>query len=200
MIVGDPGTFAIESVITEAYEYPGLMALGYFVIHIGGRSFGLKELDATMLACSFDEVARRLAKRGSHNPPFPIDSSAGRIANAFIRAVYEPTHEDGEQFFGIVAPEFQKAITSGRLEWAPDGDAAFDDGSYVLHLEDLKNVRLIAYMSTPAYLYDPKSLREIWLPIDDFYAILQSWHDRFEAEWKSAPKIAASRKVFKAHD
>ena len=198
MIVGDPGTFAIESVITEAYEYPGLMALGYFIIHLCGRSFGLKELDATMLACSFDEVARRIRGRGSYNPPFPLDSSAGRIANAFIRAGYEPTHEDSEQFFEIVAPEFRKATR--RLEWAPDGDAAFDDGSYVLHLEDLKNVRLIGYVSTPAYLYDAQSLREIWLPIDDFYAILQNWHDRFETEWKTSPKTRASRRVFKAPD
>lgn len=117
-----------------------------------------------------------------------------------MRAGYEPTHEESEQFFEIVAPEFRKAITSRRLEWAPDGDAAFDDGSYVLHLEDLMNVRLIAYVSTPAYLYDPENLREVWLPIDDFYAVLQSWHDRFEAEWKGTRKIPVSRKVFKAND
>lgn len=198
MIVGDPECFAIESVITEAYEYPGLMGLGYFLIHLCGRSFGLKKVDASMLACSFDEVARRIAERGSHNPPFPIDSNAERIANAFIRAGYEPTHEDGEQFFGIVAPEFRKATR--RLEWAPDGDAAFDDGSSVLHLEDMKNVRLIGYVSTPEYVCDSKSLREIWLPIDGFYAILQSWHDRFDTEWKAARKIPAGRKVFKAHN
>lgn len=198
MIVGNPKTFAIESVITEAYEHPGLMALGYFVIHICGRSFGLKELDASMLACSFDEVARRIANRGSHRPPFPLDSDAGKIANSFIRAGYEPTHDDSEQFFGIVAPRFRKATR--RLEWAPDGDAAFDDGSYVLHLEDTERVRLIAYSSIPDYVYDPETLRDVWLSSDDFYAVLHSWHDRFEAEWKAARKLPASRRVFKAHD
>jgi hypothetical protein len=198
VIIGDPETFAIESVITEAYEEPSLMALGYFIIHICGGSFGLKEIDATMLACSFDEVAKRIAGRGFYNPPFPVDSSAERIANAFIRAGYEPTHKDSERFFDIVEPEFRAATR--RLEWAPDGDAAFDDGSYVLHLEDLTNVRLIGYLSTPAYVCDPQSLREIWLPIDDFYAILQNWHDRFETEWKASPKIPASRKVFEARD
>jgi hypothetical protein len=197
MIVGHPETFAIESGITEAYEYPGLMALGYFIIHICGRSFGLKELDASMLACSFDEVARRIAHRGSHNPPFPIDSDAGKIANAFIRAGYEPTHEDSEQFFGIVTPRFREATR--HLEWAPDGDAAFDDGSHVLHLEDMEKVRLIAYASTPDYVYDPETLRDVWLSGDDYYAILQSGHARFDAEWKAARKIPASRKVFKAH-
>jgi hypothetical protein len=34
MIVGDPRIFAIESVVTEPYDVPSLMALGYFVIHI----------------------------------------------------------------------------------------------------------------------------------------------------------------------
>ena len=200
MIIGDPKIFAIESVITEAYERLSFKALGYFVIHICGRSFGVKEPEATMLACSFDEVGRRIAERGSHNPPFPFDSNAGNIANAFIRAGYEPTHEDSEQFFGILAPQFRNALISKRLEWAPDGDAAFDDGSYVLQLEDLEKVRLIAYAGTPDYVYDPESLREVWLPSDDFYAILQNWRDRFEAEWRASPKLANSRKVFAAHD
>lgn len=199
MIVGDPRAFAMESVISEAYEYPGLMALGYFNIHVSDRRFGVKETHATMLACSFDEAGRRIAGRGSHNPPFPFDSSAGDIANAFIRAGYAPIDED-EEFFGIVAHQFRKAITTQRLEWAPDGDAAFDDGSYVLHLEDSKIVRLIAYVSTPGYVYAPGSLREIWLPSEDFYATLLSWRERFATEWKAAPKVHPERKVFKARE
>jgi hypothetical protein len=70
----------------------------------------------------------------------------------------------------------------------------------VLHLEDLEQVRLIAYVSTPDYVYDPESLREVWLPSYDFYAILQNWRDRFEAEWRASPKVPNSRRVFKAHD
>jgi len=70
----------------------------------------------------------------------------------------------------------------------------------VLHLEDEQKVRLIAYVSTPDYVYDPESLREIWLPSDDFYAILQNWRDRFEAEWRASTKVPNSRRVFKAHD
>src|ERR1700739_2130256 len=101
MVVGDPNVFAVESGITEAYEYLGLMALGYFVIHIAGRSFGVMDPSATMLACSFDEVGRRIAGRGTHNPHFPIDSSAGKIANAFIQSGYSLS-EDSERFFEMV--------------------------------------------------------------------------------------------------
>jgi hypothetical protein len=147
----------------------------------------VKETDATMLACSFDEVGRRISRRGSHSPPFPLDSNAGEIANAFIRAGYA-IHADGEQFFEIPAPEFRQAIISKRLEWAPDGDEAFDDGSFVLQFEDLKKVRLIAYVNTPEYVFDPESLREVWLSADDFYGILRIWRDRFEDEWRAAYK------------
>ena len=188
MIIGSPETSAIESVITEAYEKLSLRALGCFVIHIAGRSYGVKEPDATMLACSFDEVGRRLAARGSHNSTFPIDASAGEIAHACRRAGYAICGES-ERFFGMAAPQFDDAINANRLEWAPDGDTAFDDGSYVLQIDDLKKVRLIAYVSTPDLSYDPATLRDVWLRSDDFYDILQNWRDRFEAEWIEAPKV-----------
>lgn len=186
MIIGSPEIFAIESGITEAYERLSLRALGYFVIYVAGRSYGVKELDASMLACSFDEVGRRLAERGSHAPIFPIDADPGEIAHAFIRARYAIC-EEGEQFFGNDSHSFREATK--HLEWAPDGDAAFDDGSYVLQIEDTKNVRLIAYVSTPDYWYAPATLHDVWLSSDGFYDILQNWRDSFEAEWIAAPKV-----------
>ena len=195
MMVGDPAVFAIESGITEAYLRPSLMALGYFVIHVSGKSFGVKLPDATLLACSFDEVGRRIADRGSHTPPFPFDMNAAAIANAFIRAGYA-VHDDSEHFFEMPSPQFRNVIRKRRLEWAPDGDAAFDDGSYVLQFDLGDKVRLIAYVSTPDYLHDPETLREISLNSEDFYGILQNWHDLFEDEWKEMPKVLCQRKVF----
>jgi hypothetical protein len=50
----------------------------------------------------------------------------------------------------------------------------------VLQIEELKEVRLIAYVSTPDLLYDPATLREAWLTSDGFYDILQNWRDRFD--------------------
>jgi hypothetical protein len=58
MIVGDPSVFAIESEITRAYERLSFRALGYFVIYVCGRSYGVRAPDATMLACSFDAVEK----------------------------------------------------------------------------------------------------------------------------------------------
>jgi hypothetical protein len=193
MIVGNPSVFAIESEITEAYERLSFRALGSFVIHIMGRCYGVKEPDASLLAVSFDEVGRRIARRGRHTPPFTMDAKAGDIAHAFRRVLYDGC-EEGELFFGMPDPQFHTAISSSRLQWAPDGDEAFDDGSYVLHFEDKNRVRLIAYKSIDRNndldpSYDTASLRDVWLSQNDFYEILQNWRSRFEAECEQLPKI-----------
>src|SRR5882762_10341514 len=56
MTAGQTSIFAVESEITQAFERPSLRGLGFFVIHIMGRCYGIKYPDATMLANSFDEV------------------------------------------------------------------------------------------------------------------------------------------------
>lgn len=61
MIIGNPSIFAIESTITRAYERQSLRALGFFVIHVRGHCYGVRSPDSTFLACSYDEVLRRLA-------------------------------------------------------------------------------------------------------------------------------------------
>ena len=65
MIVGTD-TFAIESGISEAYEHPSLRGLGFFQIRLAGIAYGVRSMDATLLACSFDEVAKRVRDRGTH--------------------------------------------------------------------------------------------------------------------------------------
>jgi hypothetical protein len=123
MIVGDPSVFAIESEITRAYERLSFRALGYFVIYVCGRSYGVRAPDATMLACSFDAVEKRIANRGKHVAPFAAED-AGKIADAFLRALYADKQED-KLFFGIPQPEFSGVLYSKYIVWAPDGDEAF---------------------------------------------------------------------------
>ena len=88
MIVGDPRVFAIESKITKAYERLSFRALGFFVIHVSGRRYGVHSPEATMLACSFDQVENRTARCGTHTTPFAAEISGGEIADAFLAAVY----------------------------------------------------------------------------------------------------------------
>lgn len=211
MLIGDPSSFAIESCISIAYEELGARALGFFVIHINGRCFGVREPDATWLACSFDEVARRLAGRGTHTAPFATEPDAGKIADAHYDARYGPAQEN-KRYFGLRHSEFLDRFYSNNLEWSP-GDEEFDDGSSVFHFDAGGRVRLFGYRlkrrekdyprdltvqtkhkgEFHRYQHDPDTLSDLWLEADEFYEILGKWRDAFEVEWRVAPKL------FKAH-
>jgi hypothetical protein len=87
MTIGDTSVFAIESEITRAFERLSWRGLGFFVIQAAGQSYGIKSPDQSMLACSFDEVGRRIDARGTHDAPF-AEAAAVDIANAYTSAVY----------------------------------------------------------------------------------------------------------------
>jgi hypothetical protein len=125
LIIGNPSIIGIESSITRAYERLSFRALGFFVIHVGGRCYGVKSPDATLLANSFDEVERRVAMRGSHAVPFATEADAGKIADSFRNAIYADRQQ--ESYFDIPRSEFSQMIHSRNIMWALDGDEAFDD-------------------------------------------------------------------------
>jgi hypothetical protein len=187
MIIGNTSTFAIESGITNAYASHSLRALGFFLIYVGGRCYGRRSSDSTMLACSFDEVRDRIAHRGEHIAHFASGFSAGTIADAVRRALYAQDQES-ERFLGMRQAELSELIYARHILWAPDGDEAFDDGSFVLQFDVEDRVRLIAFKRDEAYSYDPTTLREMWLAGDSFYLILQQWYDAFETEWLAMSK------------
>src|SRR5579872_7105665 len=182
MIVGDPSVFAIESYSKEAYERLSFRALGFFVIHVKRHIYGVRSPDSTMLACSFDAVKRRVGDQGKHAAPFAAEPDAGKIADAVRYALYADNQETG-LFFGMTRREFSDLIYSNRLLWAPDGDEAFDDGSYVLQFDIQDRVRVIAFKSHEGYAHDSGTLNDVWLASSDFYGILQHWYDAFAAEW-----------------
>lgn len=187
MTVGDPRTFAIESSITTAYEQLSLRALGFFVIHVAGRCYGRRESDSTMLACSYDEVKNRITRRGTHIASFATVADAGRIASAVRETLYAP--EPKPTYFEIPDDEFREIIYSRHILWAPDGDEAFDDGSYVLQFDAEDKVRIIAFKDGAAYGIDRYTLSDIWLSADRFYQVLQDWHSGFETERRTMPQV-----------
>lgn len=185
MIIGDTAIFAIESNIAVAYEDVSLRALGFFLLHIQGRSFGVREHDATLLACSYDEVERRLARRGQHTAPFASEPVGSKIIDAIREAIYAPSPTQ-DSFFGLSTELFNNYVYSSHCEWHRLCDEAFDDGSSVLHFDVGDMVRLIA--DTPSrgqlnWMHDPATLTEVWLKADDFYGVLEGWHDAFHREW-----------------
>src|SRR6266700_1875408 len=151
MTVGDTSIFAIESEVTRAFERPSWRGVGFFVIHVAGQSYGIKSPGQSMLACSVDEIGTRIAGRGTHRAAF-ADAAAIDIANAYTSALY--LDDEKEMYFGMSEAQFTQALYSNSLVWAPDGDEAFDDGSYVLQFDVGDRVRLIAF-KRPHSLVDP---------------------------------------------
>ena len=191
MIVGDKTLFAIESKITRAYKHPGIRALGYFTLHIGGRRYGVCESDATLLACALDQVEERLSRRGTHTAPFSSAPQAGDIRDAILEAIYSPDPKR-DRFFGLPISGFSDFVYSSRCEWHRGCDEAFDDGSAILHFDVCDRVRLIADKGIKQpfdWRHDPETLCDFWISATDFYKILEGWRDAFLAEWKQAPKI-----------
>jgi hypothetical protein len=189
MMVGEPSVFAIESAIVKAYTQPSLRGLGFFVIHIRGLIYGIRKEDATTLACSLDAVQNRLAARGKHTASFASDRDASEIASAFRDALFAESPK--ESFFEIPLDEFRSLFegTTDSCMMAPDGDEAFDDGSYILQFNVGEQVRLIAFRGGTESLYDPATLSDVWLPAADFYRILEEWRNAFITEWDAAPKV-----------
>ncbi len=188
MIIGDPSTFAIESGITTAYHRLSFRGLGFFTIFINGLRYGVHSSDATMLACSLDSVEARLARRGTHIATFADGVDGSVIADAVREALYAPDQE-AKTFFDMSRSDFESLIYSNHLLWAPDGDEAFDDQSYVFQADIGDRVRLVGFQSTSGCHHDVGSLRDLSLDSDVFYEVLQRWRDGFLVDWKSRPKM-----------
>jgi hypothetical protein len=185
MICGDPTTFAIESHISQAFHRLSFRALGSFTVHLKGQEYGVHEAEATMLACSLDEVQRHIGNRDSHVATFGCEN-ADLIAEAHRSARY--AEYPRSTYFGMTREAFVESISWAKIDWTPYVDEAFDDGSHILQFDVDRQVRLIAFKSTPDGSYDPSTLVDLWMPTGEFYEILQRWHDDFVAEWTSLPK------------
>jgi hypothetical protein len=182
MIIGDKSVFALECTISKTYELnDGFLALGCFLIHVNGHQFGVNDPSATYLACSVSNIATRIVARGTHTTTF-AEAVAHDIVVSFRDAIYnEP--EEGQTFLGISREDFTRLIYQNEIQWAPDGDAAFDDSSYVLHFDLGDRVRLIAFKSSEDGYYEPGTLTERILAADQFYGVLQDWLNAFSVRW-----------------
>lgn len=187
MVVGNPSVVAVESTITRAFQRPSRRALGFFAIHLDGKTYGVRKPDASLLACSFDAVVRRIARRGTHCVSFASEPDAARIADLVRAAMYDAGRQD-EMFFGMSAEEMREAVASSEILWAPDGDEAFDDGSHILQFDQNDSVRLIGFKNLNRPEDIARTLAEVSVSADEFYGLLQAWRDRFESEWLAAEK------------
>jgi hypothetical protein len=160
------------------------MGLGWFNVFILGTRFGVCRPDATLLACSFDAVGFRIRDEGVHTAPFATDVEAATIAQCFRHCEYGD--EIGSNRIKMSKGEFKSYFVRerGSCAWIPDGDAAFDDGSYVLHFDIQDQVRLIGFKSHASSGIDPLTLRDMRMPADEYYNVLRVWYQDFESHWR----------------
>jgi hypothetical protein len=184
LIQGDKRKFAIESVITQPFARISERALGYFNIWLNGNRYGVARQDATMLAASYDGVLNRLNNRGHHKASFGFDRG-DEIARAYLAALYDGPSQN-QMFFGLSAESFREYIHQSGVIWAPDGDAAFDDGSHVLQFDEDARVHLVAFKNLGCGSSSALNLSEIWLDCESFYETLETWRQRFESEWSTS--------------
>lgn len=170
MIFGSRSTFAIDCEILELH--PPHQALGKFVIWLGGQRFGVDEPNATMLANSIDEIERRRRKRGQHEAETLAAVAPADIANDYLASIY----------FGTPAT---RDWGGDPLVWAPDGDAAFDDSSHILQMDQGKAVRLIAFRNEGRPLAAAE-VTELTILADTFYGTLAQCASWYRAQFNPA--------------
>lgn len=195
MLQGDPEIFAIESIFDTAFPQRSLMALGSFAIHISGKVYGVRSPNATMLACSFDGIKRRIDQRGKHEAFFANEDAIETVGQ-YVSTYFSGIEEIDAPHLPFNMERFQSTLESGELVLAPDGDAAFDDGSHVLHFDIGKYVRIIAFKNEVDEGARLQSISEVTLDASSFYATLENWIQSFSTEWKGR---LASESLHNAH-
>ena len=177
MIIGNPTKFAVEYKITEVNEILSQRALGYFIIHVCGKTYGIKAPNATLLGSAFYELQDIIARRGTHIASFISESDAAEIANGYLVGGYSWDSEN-EIFFDMRADEFYSFLCSKKID-SGCFDEAFDDGTHFLLFDIGNQVRFIIFKNEE---YTANPISEIWLDADEFYGILADYLVQFEGE------------------
>ena len=185
LLIGSPATFAIESFMAQVLARPGQRGLGYFCLHVGSKLYGIRSPDATLLACSFDAVVRRIEGRGTHVLAGLDHLDAIAVAQDVHAALYEDLPEEAHPC-GMTVIRLSEELYRHAILMAPDGDAAFDDGGHVLQFDLGEQVRLIAFKNPDADETGVHAIVEVRMNAGDFYEILASLKEQFMAQWDSA--------------
>lgn len=179
MIVGNIDRFAIESSVSRFVPAISVLAIGNFTVHVAGKKFGRPAVDATGLGVPLDSMRRRIEQRGLHCAPFANVTRFDLLVRELAAAVYDGATP--QVVTGLDAAEVASILDDNNIEWASDGDEAFDDGSHIYQFDMDDSVRVIACKSS-----DFSYIAETTLPSDEFYEILSTWVSKFESELRGA--------------
>jgi hypothetical protein len=191
IVTATTGEFTIESGVSEYFPGPGQMALGWFTIRIRGTVYGVKSPDATLLACSYDSVCERIRRRGSHDPVFSEAPSDLKLASSVYCSLYQNLSRNST-VLGLPHNVFVEQVNKHEIIWAPDGDQAFDDSSFVLHFDVGNQVRLIGFRVTESGEIDREQTSGIYMAQEEFYQVLVEWKNEFWSQWMKSRSHSGS--------
>lgn len=167
--------FSIEHRIHTAFRERHCRALGYFTIRLRGITYGVSDLDATLMACSLDQVRLLIRTRGQRVVP-EISSWTSTEFAAFFHRHWSESPE-------LPAPEasrWNQIFHDRQSLWVPDGDAAFDDASFIFTFDQGDQVRLIGFKYTESP--EPDDLVDVTLSSDEYYGTLLNWVRAFRID------------------
>ncbi len=184
MIVGNATRFAIETEITEIYAAQRPEALGTLIVHVASKEYGYRTPDSTTLGFPLWHLQQRLLRRGKHVASFSEVLNASMLVDVFLEAEYGITRLFKENL-NMSGDEISTILGNYCINWQPDGDEAFDDGSNIYQFDIGDRVRVIACKNEATE--KDRCVSEIWMPSDEFYNILDEWQRRFEHELRTTP-------------
>ncbi|MBB4100454.1 hypothetical protein GGR46_004026 [Sphingomonas kyeonggiensis] len=183
ILVGNPEMLAIESCVDEFVAQKSQMGIGYFLIHVGGRQYGVKKPRACVMGNSYNEIVSRISQDGKHilNSSSKIDSK--ELSIYILNSIYNRGFEGG-----VIPSQWSKEIDdnlyANALIWAPDGDSAFDDGSHVVQVDDGQFARITAFINAETQDEFENSISDVILRRETFYETLGAWAREFDGQWK----------------
>lgn len=196
MIVGDPTIFAIESSITEAYEEPNRQALGYFLLHVAGRSFGVRDPQAMFLTFPVQRLRSMVRHRGKHRTAIDPTVPLAEMFEA-VMSIWLAEDRETKSHFGMTADELSDELFSKGVVWVPDSGTNINDFTHCVLFDCGDRVRVIAFkypfLDKPTFAEVRQSAAEAWLSADTFYGILATWLNRFEDERSATAKLPPRR-------
>ena len=179
MMVGDPRSFAIEFEITEPYPDDHFLALGFFIVHVNGHEYGIREPDATTFGNAVDAANELLQTRGKTPISRLAYLPAHDLADEYLAAFYR----DAPRIFSeSVRDERMEEFLSANCLW-PNQDEEFDDGSHILRFDTGGQVRIVAFRNDD---YFPGNLAEIAVESDRFYDLISRWIGLFHDQRQQA--------------
>ena len=169
MIVGDRSRFAVEIELHPDSPKSISTGFGLYRFWIADQPYGRSAPDASCLAASCDALRERLGQRGHHDATgMPTGNPLGILERAYW-LIYRVT----DVHIASRQASAQEVAQARRLMMAPDGDEAFDDGSFVVQWDDRGVVGLAAGLvgeGDGPMIVDP--VRSIRLGTVDFYDVV----------------------------